>query len=205
MNFAKTKTLILAFICFVFTNCKESRSNETQIDIEKPIQYIVSFKNVDNKLIETNIDTLSNLNGFLNILDKNNCINIYQLLNHEIKDKTYNLKPMSNCYGTFHYRLKEIIYVSTDSIAVNRELRFPIDSLNIILRKHLLNHKQDKNYPFDGEQKLISVHVDTLKPIAKTKELIKNIINDIIEIDAKPYPQFIFNDGGIIPKRPRNY
>lgn len=205
MNSAKTKSLILVLICFVFTNCKESKSDETQIDIEKPVQYFFSSGLVGNKLVETNIDTLSNFNSLLKILDKNDCYKEYALFNLETEDKIYKIKPQPFCEGSFHYRLKEIIYINTDSITVNYELKFPIDSLKSVLRKHLLNPEQDKNYPLAGEQKLISVHVDSLKPIASTKTLLLKIINNINELGGKSSVEFIFKESGIIPQAPKNY
>jgi hypothetical protein len=193
------KILMMVIICFTVTNCKESRNDENQTDIKKPVQYFFSSAVVGNKLVETNIDTLSNFNSLLKILDENDCYKEYAIFNLETKDKIYKIQPQHFCEGSFHYRLKDIIYVNSDSITVNSELKFPIDSLKSVLRNHLLNPNQDKNYPLAVEQKLISVHVDSLKPVASTKTLLLSIINNINELGGKSNMQFLFGETGIYP------
>jgi len=181
-------------------NCGQNNGEKKQITIEKPIQHFLSFSLVDNSFVEYNIDTLANFREFLKIMDETDCTKEYALFNLETDEKIYKIQPLQFCESIFDFKLREIIYINTDSITVNYEIKYPIDSLKIVLKNHLINPNNDRNYSLSNEKKLISINVDSSKNIAETKDLLLKIIKDINELKAKKYVNFLFEKRGIFPK-----
>lgn len=181
-------------------NCGQKSGEKKQVAIEKPIQSFMTSRLVDNKLIEYDIDTLGDFNELIKILKKIDCLKEYAIFKLETDRKVYKIQPLQFCDDVFDYKLREVLYLDTDSIVVNYELRYPIDSLNSILTNHLFNPSNDRNYPFEDEKKLISINVDSTKNILETKELLLNVIQEINALDSKPNFGFMFENRGILPK-----
>jgi hypothetical protein len=160
----------------------------------------MTFRLVDNELIEYDIDTLKNFNGITEILDKIDCSKEYALFKLETDKKIYKIQPLQFCEDIFDYKLREVLYINTDSITVNYEMKLPIDSLKVTLKNHLLNPNNNKNFPSKDEKKLISINVNGTKDIAETKKLLLKIIEGINEFDNKTNFGFMFENRGIIPK-----
>ena len=180
-------------------NCGQKRDEKKQLVIEKPIEYFLSFRLVDNEFIEYDIDTLANFNEVLKIIEKTDCRKEYALFKLETEEKIYKIQPLQICNAPFDFKLREIIYINTDSITVNYELKYPIDSLKTVLKNHLQNPKNDRNYPSKDEKKLISINVDKLKSIFETKNLLLKILADIMEFENKKYANLMFENTGIFP------
>ena len=106
----------------------------------------MTFRLVDNELIEYNIDTLNNFNEVTEILDKIDCSKEYALFKLETDKKIYKIQPLQFCNDIFDYKLREVLYINTDSITVNYKLKLPIDSLKVTLTNHLLNPNNDENH-----------------------------------------------------------
>ncbi|WP_339847275.1 hypothetical protein [uncultured Dokdonia sp.] len=94
--------------------------------------------------------------------------------------------------------MKEVVYINTDSITVNNDLKYPIDSLNSVLRYHLLNFNGDNNYPLGTERKWISINVDESKKIDDTKILLLKIIDEVNSIESNGDFGFMFENSGLI-------
>lgn len=89
----------------------------------------MNFRLADNELVEYNIDTLKNFNEIFKILDETDCLREYAMFKLETEDKIYKIQPLQFCEGIFDYKLREILHINTDSITVNYDQKFPIDSL----------------------------------------------------------------------------
>ena len=160
----------------------------------------MTFRMVDNELIEYDIDTLKSFKEVTEILDDIDCSKEYALFKLETEKKIYKIQPIQFCDDIFDYKLREVIYINTDSITVNYELKYPIDSLKTTLTNHLFNPNNDRNYSLANEKKLISINVDSTKKITDTKRLLLNIIDELNAIENKPHLGFMFENRGIIPK-----
>ena len=181
-------------------NCRHNNSEKKQIAIEKPVQHFKTFRLVDNELVEYDIDTLKNFNEVIKILDETDCFREYALFKLETEDKIYKIQPLQFCESIFDYKLREILYVNTDSITVNYELKFPMDSLKLVLTNHLFNPNNDRNYSLADEKKLISINIDSTKNIAQTKKLLLSLIKELNAIENKPNFGFMFENRGILPQ-----
>ncbi len=181
-------------------SCGQNNNENKHTAIEKPIQRFMTFRLVDNELVEYDIDTLKNFNEVIKILDETDCLNEYAMFKLETEDKVYKIQPLQICESIFDYKLREILYVNTDSITVSFDLKFPIDSLKSVLTNHLFNPNNDRNYSLKNEKKLISINVDSTKNINETEKLLLNIIEELNGIENKPNFGFMFENRGILPK-----
>lgn len=194
------KTIFILILTYLLSSCGQNRNNKKQLTVEKPIEYFLSFRLVDNKFIEYDIDTLANFNQVLKILDEIDCTKEYALFKLETKEKIYKIQPLQFCQSIFDSKLREIIYINTDNITVNYEIKYPIDSLKMVLKNHLNNPNNDRNYPMTNEKKLISINVDSTKNINETKKLLIKILVNLNEFETKKYVNLMFEERGIIPK-----
>ncbi|WP_034062266.1 hypothetical protein [Lacinutrix jangbogonensis] len=193
----KVSFFIPIFI-FLLISCGQNNSEKNHQKNEKPEQNFLTFRLVDNKFIEYDLDTLSNFNEIIKIQNKIDCNKNYALFKLKTDTKIYNIQPLQFCADIFDYKLREIVYISTDSITVNYELQYPIESLKMVLTNHLRNPNDDKNYPSSKEKRMISINVDSTKNIIETKKLLLKIITNINELNIKTNFSFMFEDSGII-------
>jgi len=161
-------------------------------------QSFLTFRDVSKELIEIDIDTMVNFNTLINVAEKINCDDKIAVVKIETQKNIYKVQPLTFCGEIFDYKLREIIYVNLDSITVNYKLNYPIDSLKIVLNKHLKNPQNDNNYPLSNEKRLISIDVDGKRDIKETKKILLKIISCINEINSKKHLSFMFQKGGII-------
>ena len=191
-------SFFIPILIFLLISCGQNNSEKNHRKNEKPEQNFLTFRLVDNKFIEYDLDTLSNFNEIIKIQNKIDCNKNYALFKLKTDTKIYNIQPLQFCEDIFDYKLREIVYISTDSITVNYELQYPIESLKMILNNHLKNPNDDRNYPSSEEKRLISINVDSTKNIIETKKLLLKIITNINELNIKTNFSFMFEDNGII-------
>jgi hypothetical protein len=188
---------ILILLCLLIS-CGQNKNEKNLIKKEKPEQNFLSYRIVTNEFIEIDIDTLANFTEILDIIEKIDCKKNYALFKLETDENIFKIQPLQVCEVIFDYYLREIIYINIDSITVNYQLKYPIDSLKMVLENHQFNLKNDKNYPLSYEKKLISIYVDSTKNISETKKLLLKIISEINELNTKTNFVFVFSDSGII-------
>ena len=192
------KTLVIPILFILLINCVQGNREHKKLKNEKSEQNFWSYRLVENKFIEFDIDTLKNFREITRIIEGIDCKKNYAVFKLETDEKIFKIQPLQFCEDIFDYKFREIIYINTDSITVNEKLRFPIDSLNMILNYHLNNPKDDKDYPLKDEKRLISVNVDSTKNIVETKNLLLNIVSHINELNTKSNFSFIFEDWVLI-------
>ena len=190
-----TYILILSFLCIC---CGQNQDAEKETSNEKPIQTFSSFRLLKNELVEYDIDTLTNFNEILKILDEIDCLQEYVVFKIDTGDKIFKIQPLQMCEDIFDYKLRQILYINADSITINHKLKFPIDSLQTILKNHLVNPNNNENYPLEKEIKLISITIDGTKNIRDTKNLLLKIISIVNELEHKVNFSFMFESHGII-------
>ena len=174
------------------------QSEKSSPTYEKPVQNFLAFRLAGREFIEVDIDTLADFREILDIVEEMDCRDNYALFKLETETEIFNIMPQQLCEDIFDFKLREIIYFNTDSITVSHELRYPMDSLKIVLNNHLENVNGDGNYPSIDEKRLISINVDSTKNILETKELLLKIVTSINALNTKANFSFMFEDRGII-------
>ncbi|EGV44232.1 hypothetical protein BZARG_3108 [Bizionia argentinensis JUB59] len=192
------KTIVILILNCLLISCGQNKNEKKEAKSKKPEQNFLTLRLADNEFIEFNIDTLSDFNEIIKIIEKIDCRKNYALFKLETEKEIFNIHPLQLCEDIFDYKLREIIYINTDSITVNYELKYPIDSLKTVLNNHLRNPNDDKNFPSSDEKKLISINVDSNKNIIETKKLLLKIIANINELNTKANYSFMFEERGII-------
>ena len=172
--------------------------NNGKNPFKKEQQNFLTIRNLTNEFIEYNIDTLASFREITEILEEIDCQKNYALFKLETKSKIFKIQPLQFCGDIFDYKMKQVIYINTDSITVNDHLNYPIDSLHSVLRYHLLNYNDDNNYPLGIERKWISINVDESKKIDDTKILLLKIIDEVNSIDGNVDFGFMFKNSGLI-------
>jgi hypothetical protein len=185
------KTFFIPILIFLLISCGQNNSG-------KPEQNFLTFRLIDNEFIEYDLDALSSFDDIIKIQNKIDCNKNYALFKLNSDTKIYNIQPLQFCEDIFDFKLREIVYINTDSITVNYELQYPIDSLKMVLNNHLSNTNNDRNYPSAEEKRLISINVDSTKNIIETKKLLLKIITNINELNIKTNFSFMFEGNGII-------
>ena len=192
------KTFVLLILTCLLISCGQNQNAIKRLTPVKPEQNFLSFRMSGYELIEFDIDTLADFRAVLNAMNEIDCLRNYAVFKLETDEIIYKIQPLQFCEIIYDYKLKEIIYVNTDSITVNYQIKYPIDSLKMVLDNHLRNTSNDENYPSVDEKKLISINVDRAKSIVETKKLLIKIITDINDLNTKAIFAFIFEEEGII-------
>lgn len=188
------KIFVILIFIYLVISCKQNENNK------KNEQRFLTFKLNNNEFIEVDIDSLTNFEELLNLPKNINCRKNHILIKLETNDKVYKIQPMLQFCGLIiDYKLREVIYINTDSITVNYELKYPIDSLKMVMINHFKNPKNDINYPLLEENRLISINVRSSKKIIETKKLLLKIIDNYNELNMKNNFLFMFQDMGILP------
>lgn len=193
------KSIIILVLVFLFYNCIEKKENHNTK--QKIVYKYTPPLNYGIEYLEVDIDSLSEFNEILTILDTIDCTKKDVVFKMETEDKIYKIQPLQYCGVNYDYYLNQIIYINTDSITVNHDIQYPIDSLKTVLDSHLTNKKNDINYPsIDEEFRIISIHIDSSKKIKETKQLLLKIITEAQKITPKSNFVFIFNRRGLLPQ-----
>ncbi|WP_298516399.1 hypothetical protein [uncultured Kordia sp.] len=194
------KSVTILLLSFFLIYC-ENTHKDNKIVQEKPVQSFLTYRMEQQKFVEIDIDLLQNFGDMLNVIDTTDCRKNASLFKIETDSTIYKIQHLQFCESIFDYKLKQIIYINTDSIKVNDELSYPIDNLDGILKNHLVNEQNDENYP-STEKRLISIHIDESKNIKEVKKLLLNIISTFNSLQMKTNFAFMFDRYGMIKEVP---
>ncbi len=99
------------------------------------------------------------------------------------------------------------IFIQNDSILTNYDIKHSIDSLSIILERHLLNNGKDFNYSDSPERAGLEIYFENESDSKKIKSLLISLSEKFNELNKK-YPDtlslnILFRDRSIrIPPPP---
>jgi len=189
-------------LSFLLINCGQKDEEKKEVVTEKPEQNFMSFRDLSRELIEVDIDTISDFKELIEVTEKIDCAGQIVIFKMETDQKIYKIQPLQNCaYISLHYKRNEIIHVNPDSITVNKKIKFPIDSLRVVLDNHLQNRNNNPIYPSSDEKKLISINVANDKNIDETKKLLLKIITEYNDLNITTNFAFMFENKGILPEQ----
>ena len=175
----------------LFIGCKENpKVKESK---SKKVEYDISFDSNKN-IIELNIDTFDNFNRMVVALEKSICDKKLTVIRFENDSTIYKIKPINFCPDddiNFDYYLRDVIWLTYDSIIVNQNIRFSIDSLCPVLEKHLVNKNNDPDFGSQKSQNsylkngFIKVNIDSTKTISEVKQIFQKLTNDFIDLNKQ--------------------
>lgn len=178
MRLLKTlKSFVLSILVLIIVSCN---NKITKSEFKKEERIFNASGLVWEEYVEIDLDSLLNYGDLFEEINKITCEKSITL-KFENDSIIYRVKPFDIC-PTSDYRLRQVIYVNPDSIFVNDSLKFPIDNLNQELRKHLINKKNDINYPQKEEMRFVSIYMDSSENLNETKNLITEIISSFDEL-----------------------
>ena len=162
----------------------------------------MGMREIGKEIIEINLDSLSNFNNLLTAIDRVNCNNKIAIIKFETNSSIFKIQPLNFCSENppiWCSSLRDVIYLTSDSITVSYDLKYNIDSLKPVLKRHLRNIENNENYPKKGKIGFLSLHIDSTKNISHTKNLLLKIITDFNEIDNDSlHLNVLFENHGII-------
>ncbi|MCB0485881.1 MAG: hypothetical protein KDC47_06780, partial [Flavobacteriaceae bacterium] len=166
--------LFLIFIIIFFIQCNEKERASLTSKKEYFYPYYMDFDTI------VEVKYFRNFNSLLLSIDTILCSRKTVIIKFENDSCIYKIKPINFCskrHPIFDYSYNDIIYLSNDSIIVDIEIRYSLDSLESILEKHILNKNKDLNYPRKPNSGFLSVGVDSTKTITEIEKLFGKIFN----------------------------
>ncbi len=124
------------------------------------------------------IDSIKNYADLLKEIDKVACSDSIPIINYSTTESRFELLPWYECSEsnivscpTFRSR----IFIQNDSILTNYDIKHSIDSLEIILKRHLLNKGQDFNYSDSPARAGIEIYFKDNVESDKIKSLLTDL------------------------------
>lgn len=191
------KSVLIIILSFFLTYCVDSKK-DNPITKEKTVQSFLTYRTQNQKHLEIDIDSLQNFGELLNVIDTTDCRKLAPTFKIETDSTIYKIQHLHFCETIYDYKLRNILYVSTDSIKVNYQLTYPINDLGTILENHLINKLNDENYPSEDEKRFISIHIDESEDIQEVKKLLLHIISVHTKLNIKTNFAFMFDRYGMI-------
>ena len=165
------------FLILILFSCNQKSKND---NLEKKEYYYPEKGKFEQSLIQKNIfiDSIENYGELLTEIDKIACQDSIPIINYSNREERFKLLPWYECSEsnivscpTFRSR----IFIQNDSILTNYEIRHSIDSLDIILERHLLNKGKDFNYSDSPDRAGIEIYFKDDVESKKIKKLLLNL------------------------------
>ncbi|MFV9482288.1 hypothetical protein ACNI3T_00545 [Christiangramia sp. ASW11-125] len=166
-----------------------NQKNEKKI-LEQEVYYYPERENLNDKTNLSNIfiERLRNYSELLNEIDKIACKDSVPIINYSKENEKYELLPWYECSErmviscpTFRSR----IFIQNDSILTNYKIKHPIDSLELILERHLLNKGKNFNYSDSPDRAGIEIYFDKNTKSNKIENLLINISEKFNQLNQK--------------------
>lgn len=143
----KKVVFLSAFIILSLFSCKVTNKEKA---LEKEIYFYPQKENFDRaNLSEIYLDSLKDYSAMLNEIDRVACEDSVPVINYSNNTEKFRLLPWYECSESNTVScptLRSRIFIQNDSILTNNRIAHSIDSLDLILKKHLLNKGKDFNY-----------------------------------------------------------
>jgi len=184
------KLIHILTIILIFSACKESESNQ-EVDFKKTEFNYLFDPTTD--YVEMPIDSFENYDKLVYRLEKSICSSKKTVLKFENDSFIYRIKPINFCPENatiFDYFERDVLWITPDSVIVDYELAYPLDSLRIIMERHLINKNKDPKYPRKKtklsylKSGFLKIRIDSSKSIKETKRVFQRIVNNFNEING---------------------
>jgi hypothetical protein len=177
---------IVVFSCLIYS-CQSDKHERTNTLTE---YYYPSISNFQNDTILTRIDleSISNYGELMNVTDRIACNGKLPVLQFVSNQNTINLLVFKDCSDSnsiVDYMNKNVISIEKNSIIINDRLEEPFDSLNSVLKKHILNPKSQDYYSTNIEKAIIFYNQDSLYPGQSIKNQFEKIVSEFNLLNSK--------------------
>ena len=134
------------------------------------------------------IDSIRNYEELLKEIDKIACQDSIPVINYSTKKDRFELLPWYECSEknviscpTFRSR----IFIQNDSILTNYEIKHSLDSLEIILERHLLNKGKDFNYSDSPKKAGLEIYFENNAASKEIKGLLVKLSEEFNKLNDK--------------------
>ena len=166
-------TMIL--IILMFSACNQQHKKEK---IEKENVFYPNEEEFEQtKNLKTIfLDSINDYSELLLKMDRIACNDSVPTISFSTKEENYKFISWFVCSDDVAglHTLISRIFIQNDSIYTNDKIKHPIDSLNLILKRHLLNKGENFNYSNSPEKAGIEIYHN---PTTKSKVIKKQLIN----------------------------
>ncbi|MAO16542.1 MAG: hypothetical protein CMH44_06650 [Muricauda sp.] len=148
----------------------------------------VSYFKKDSSLTEIYLDSIKNYGELIKTTEQIACAGKAPLLKFSTDSTEFNLivyKECTNRMDIVDYHLSNVISIQKDSIIINDEIEMGFDSLQPILRNHILNPNQEFNYSKSVDKALVFYYQDSLVSAKKIKYQLIKITKVFNELNRK--------------------
>ena len=138
-------------------------------------------KNLRNILL----DSIDNYSELLKKMDQIACNDSVPTISFSTKEENYKIISWyvcSNDVAGFH-TLRSRIFLQNDSIYTNDKIKHPIDSLNLILKKHLFNKGRNFYYSDSPEKAGIEIYHNSNTDPKVIKNQLINLSREFDKLD----------------------
>jgi len=154
----------------------------------------INNTNNSRDTIELNLSKFSNFLDLYDTVDNNLCNKINSIITFENDSAVYRFTPIIQYCSSGNppirdYWASQFISLSADSILVdassiylNKRLVYSMDSLDIILSRHLLNKF---NFRKSYRTKFVAIAINSSKAISATKRVFQNLITSFNKLNKQ--------------------
>ncbi|MDH7913868.1 hypothetical protein [Winogradskyella sp. SYSU M77433] len=143
---------------------------------------------MDSSLTEIYLDSIKNYGELIKIADKIACYGKAPLLKFSTDSTEFNLIVYKECISKMDivdYHGSNVISIQKDSIIINNEIEVSFDSLQPILRNHILNPERKFDFSKSIDKALIFYYQDSSVSSKKIKDQLIKITTDFNELNRK--------------------
>ena len=122
------------------------------------------------------LDSINDYSELLSKMDRIACNDSVPTISFSTIEENYKIISWYVCSDDVAglHTLRSRIFIQNDSIYTNDKIKHPIDSLNLILKRHLSNKGKNFNYSDSPEKAGIEIYHN---PTTKSKVIKKQLIN----------------------------
>jgi len=171
----------------LFYNCETKKEKAEFKKTEFFYPRISNFK-TDSSLTAIYLDSIKNYGELIKITEQIACAGKAPLLKFSTDSTEFNLivyKECTNKMDIVDYHGSNVISIQKDSIIINDKIEMTFDSLQPILRNHILNPNREFNYSKSFDKALIFYYQDSLVSTKKIKEQLIKITTDFNKLNRK--------------------
>ena len=142
----------------------------------------------DSLIVSINVEKYNKYEKLIEEIDSISCTEKIPFVEIETDSTIFNLLAYHICseeHLIADYKTRNIIGLNNDSILINKDLEFSIDSLDTILKKQYLNYGKDENFSVSPEKAVLFFYSDLDTDNRIIKERILKIINGYLNIRSK--------------------
>lgn len=181
------KIILILIFASLFCNCETKREKTEFKKAEFYYPRVSNFKS-DTYLTEIYLDSIKNYGELIKIADQIACDGKVPLLKFSSDSTEFNLIVFKECAKKMEivdYHTSNVISIQKNSIIINDKIEMPFDSLQLVLRNHILNPNREFNYSKSIDKALIFYYQDSLLSSKKIQRQLIKIATDFNELNSK--------------------